>query len=997
MSEFKWRSAVVSLAMIAATAWLAAAQTPPPARRAGAAPQAPTPPAAVATIGPLRVAQIELDQRTDQAVSQYKSQSGASLPPEIMVVVRRQILEGLIRRDLLVLEAQRRNLVATEKEAEAELRHDPFFQVNGVFDSTRYNQFRMQNPIVVQNAIQQLRLSLGGRRLMEQLQRQKGPAESVLRARARRALMRASVDYMGLRRADFDGATPEPRESEIHGYYRDHAAEFERPQRAILSVVFVDQPALSDSEGAIPAAVKAWNSRMKQRADSILAAVRGGSELEAASGSQGGPRGGQVVVPGNFPAYWKGDARITAAVFSARDSSLLPEAVPSTTGWLVVRVDRNEPAHLAAFREVAPEIRMRLRNERRQTFEDRELHAMYDAVRDSLKTTAYRLRYGIADTARLAPPAPPSADLERFYRSHLADYSSFSSKEGGVAVKSLDEVRDDVRRRWSIERRFELSRLAADELRASWGRGRRDAALERRLEVREVGPVVPGAAADSGGIGRLLGDTLAARGGALGAGMARTDRGWVAFQVAERVPDWAPDFAQARPALMRRLQARRDEEDLEGARRLFDANPQAFAGGDVIHYERAIVTPPQLLDVPLTREEVERYYREHLDRYSAPELVGARHILISPRDATAEADKEARARADSILARLRDGDDFAAVAEKTTDDPATKVEGGDLGVFGRGTMLPEFEHAAFAMRPGDLSQTPVRTQVGYHIIKVYSYDPMVTNPLNEVYSNASSDAAQEKADSLARGTADSLWRTLKTPAQLRAAAERRKIRVITYAHTTGKTEVGADDLRPYYRRLETLKPGQVFPGIQKFPGMGYAITWVDSLSPPRPPTWDEARDQALDSYRRDAGRRALGAKQAELDSLLREGWSLDSIGVAWGGLGHADDYGPGQRLVGVGTAGRIDTVVFGDRGDDGLRPGQLSDWIELPAGVVRLRLKELHAPSASAVTTRAENDARIELERSLVGYFDGLKKRYPVRILDRKLREVQLPQPPSGP
>src|SRR5439155_13510059 len=98
--------------------------------------------------------------------------------------------------------------------------------------------------------------------------------------------------------------------------------------------------------------------------------------------------------------------------------------------------------------------------------------------------------------------------------------------------------------------------------------------------------------------------------------------------------------------------------------------------------------PPEAMDVPLTRDEVERYRRAHIDRYSAPEEVRARHILISPADSSLEADATARKRAEDVLRRVRAGEDFATLAHQVSDDPPTREKGGDLDFFARGTLLP---------------------------------------------------------------------------------------------------------------------------------------------------------------------------------------------------------------------------------------------------------------------------------------------------------------------
>jgi parvulin-like peptidyl-prolyl isomerase len=660
-----------------------------------------------------------------------------------------------------------------------------------------------------------------------------------------------------------------------------------------------------------------------------------------------------------------------------------------------VRVDEAQPEHVLPLQGAAADARSRLRAELRTALEDRELRALYDGLRDSLKTTAYRVRYALADTATMAIAAPGPADLDRYYRGHLADYSSFDSKSGAVTAKSLDEVRDEVRTRLVSERRFEQSRALAGKVLDGWARGRVDAAVLRRVRVVDGDPVLRGQRVDGTPVGALLGDSLAARMREIGPGLARSPLGWVAFDVYREVSQYAPSFAQCRGELAARRVARLQREEEEGARRLLEASPKRFVGGPVIHYTRAFVSPPPIFDVHLTRADVERYHREHLDQFSAPELVRASDILISPRDSTPEADREARARADSLLVRLRDGEDFAGMASRVTDDPATKGNGGDLGTFGRGAMLPEVERAVFAMRPGDLSAEPVKSSVGYHILKVREYAPMVARPLVQIYPDVAEQLATERADTLARQRADSLLLTLQSAAQGRELVRRLGLESYSYPYRNGDAASYPANLRSYYDRLEGLKPGQVLRMRPKIGNLGYALTWVDSISAPTTTTWEDARPRAIEAYRTDASLRMLAAKRAELDSLLQAGWSFDSIGVLWGGLRQAKDVFPGQPVLGVGTSGGLDTLLFGEHGTDGLAPGALSDWLTLPAGILRLRMKELHAPDAGAVTTRVESERRAETERALVGYFDELKKRFPVRILDPTLRDVALP-PPQG-
>jgi parvulin-like peptidyl-prolyl isomerase len=119
------------------------------------------------------------------------------------------------------------------------------------------------------------------------------------------------------------------------------------------------------------------------------------------------------------------------------------------------------------------------------------------------------------------------------------------------------------------------------------------------------------------------------------------------------------------------------------------------------------------------------------------DFIQARHILIQPQmptitpdqnvsaeerqkmfaEARAKAEEEAKAKAEKIYDELKGGKDFAEAAKEYSDDRSNKDNGGDLGAFARGMMVPEFEQAAFALQPGEISQ-PVKTPYGWHIIKV---------------------------------------------------------------------------------------------------------------------------------------------------------------------------------------------------------------------------------------------------------------------------------------
>ena len=145
-----------------------------------------------------------------------------------------------------------------------------------------------------------------------------------------------------------------------------------------------------------------------------------------------------------------------------------------------------------------------------------------------------------------------------------------------------------------------------------------------------------------------------------------------------------------------------------------------IANGANVNKEDARVMLTSLVTVDLLREKLLKQVGDQMP--TTGERVRARHILVSaPQDASAEDQQLALAKAISITQRLNSGEDFATLAQKFSDDTGSATQGGDLGFFGRGQMVKEFEDAAFSLPIGQISE-PVKSQFGYHIIRVEEKD-----------------------------------------------------------------------------------------------------------------------------------------------------------------------------------------------------------------------------------------------------------------------------------
>jgi peptidyl-prolyl cis-trans isomerase C len=136
--------------------------------------------------------------------------------------------------------------------------------------------------------------------------------------------------------------------------------------------------------------------------------------------------------------------------------------------------------------------------------------------------------------------------------------------------------------------------------------------------------------------------------------------------------------------------------------------------------------------VTITEADLSDFYTKNPDKFQEPEAVHVAHILIrTPENADDAAKKKAKAEAQAVLAQLKKGGDFAALAKQHSQDPGSAPNGGDLNFVAKGQTVPQFEQAAFALKPGQLSGV-VESPFGYHIIKSVAHRDARTVPLQEV-------------------------------------------------------------------------------------------------------------------------------------------------------------------------------------------------------------------------------------------------------------------------
>src|SRR5439155_884361 len=190
----------------------------------------------------------------------------------------------------------------------------------------------------------------------------------------------------------------------------------------------------------------------------------------------------------------------------------------------------------------------------------------------------------------------------------------------------------------------------------------------------------------------------------------------------------------------------------------------------------------QIMSIPGLQENGrfigENRYRALLraqDPPMTPEQIRASHILLKTEGKN---DADVKAKAEGILKEAKAGGDFAALAKKYSEDDSNAQQGGDLDYFTRGRMVPEFDTAAFALAPGEVSGL-VKTQFGYHIIKVTDRKPAITRDLKEaaLYKEIELQVQHDQAEVQVNELADGLAREGTTPPAFEKAAASRGLKV----------------------------------------------------------------------------------------------------------------------------------------------------------------------------------------------------------------------------
>ena len=355
-----------------------------------------------------------------------------------------------------------------------------------------------------------------------------------------------------------------------------------------------------------------------------------------------------------------------------------------------------------------------------------------------------------------------------------------------------------------------------------------------------------------------------------------------------------------------------------------------------------VTLSPKDFAAAVTDAEVEKFYKEHLSEYETPRQVRAAHVLVRvPETGGSEGEDKARTKIADVIRRAKAGADFGKLAQETSEDPATAPRGGDLGLVGKGEMVPQFEQALFALKKGEISPEPVRTPFGFHAIKVVEIQEGGRKPVKEVATQIKSRLSAEVGERGAKAKAEELRVPLQAAKDFMAEAKKLGLSPIetTMARVSG---LAAPD--PLEEAAFGLAVGSVSAPITT--PVGVVILKTTELIPAGVPALAEIRDKVVASVKRQKAEAVAleRAKQIAADAQAGDfAAAAKKAGAVTGETARFSRSKPAERLPGDAMLAALQTQA-----------GQLSAPIKAQQGVYVVKVLERVPPDMGGLA--AERD-----------------------------------------
>jgi len=332
-------------------------------------------------------------------------------------------------------------------------------------------------------------------------------------------------------------------------------------------------------------------------------------------------------------------------------------------------------------------------------------------------------------------------------------------------------------------------------------------------------------------------------------------------------------------------------EDLEGKispdeaeiRAAYDKNKSKYQVAErrVVRY--ALVDVNQIRQsLQVSDDMLKQQYQANIQQYQVPNRVHVEHILFMTVGKTDAEVEEIKKKAEDVLKQVKKGGKFEDLAKKYSEDPGSKDKGGDLSWITQGQTVPEFEKTAFSLSPGQVSDL-VKTQYGFHIIKVLEKETARTKPFDEVKDSLRAPLLLSQSDKLASDTADKLSAAIRQSNKISLDDLAKQ-----YHLTVNETRpiAATDPLLELANSQEAkdaifrLRLDEVSLPVRT--DRGYVVLAVKSSQPAHQGSLEEVRDRVVTDLKREKSTDIARSKAEELIKRVKGGEKFDAAARALG-------------------------------------------------------------------------------------------------------------------
>jgi peptidyl-prolyl cis-trans isomerase D len=375
--------------------------------------------------------------------------------------------------------------------------------------------------------------------------------------------------------------------------------------------------------------------------------------------------------------------------------------------------------------------------------------------------------------------------------------------------------------------------------------------------------------------------------------------------------------------------------------------------------------------IQIPEPELKSYYQQNLASYQLPEKVRASHILLKTEGKSPEEIEKIKARATDLLLQARKGADFAEMAKKNSEDTVSAANSGDLGAFARGAMVPEFEQAAFTLGVGAISDL-VKTQFGYHIIKVVEKQSAHTQTFQEVENLIRPTLLQRRAEQQAQELADKAFTLAKKNKSFEQIASELKIGIQeTPLFQQGGSIPLIGNSPEFSSKVFGLKEKEV-GSPTRIPN-GFALPQLVEIKAPYVPGLDEVRAKVEDALKASKSAELAKARAQEFADKAKTAAGLEKLAKSYSvEVKTSEEFTRNGNLQDLGSSSPFDTFAFSSE------VGGISQPIQVGQRQVVAQLKEKKAVNPEEFA-RAKDNLRQSLltpkkDKMFQTYLDSVRE-----------------------